>query len=122
MNQKNIFSAISVVLILQGIIFFAMQNKLVTDAFPGLDAACYGPLANIIEVMSALSILVGLIAWACRSIGGVVWAFTLGSLILLCVTLKHMFVDGIQVPIFAVAIQALIVLSCGYLWMQKPKA
>ena len=121
MNQKNIFSAISVVLILQGIFFYAMGNKVVSDAFPNVDETGHNALVILMQVVSALSILCGIIAWANRTSTNVVWAYTLGSLVLLLDTLKHEFMDHVNVPVFAIIIQVLITLSCAYLWSQEKK-
>ena len=121
MNQKNIFSVISVVLILQGVAFYFMKDQMVTDTFPGLDAAGYLALTKLMEVVCALSILLGLVTYANRNTPGVVWAFTLGTLVLVLVTSKHMFMDKVNVPLAAFIIQLLILLSCAYLWSkQKP--
>ena len=119
MNQKNIFSAISVVLILQGIAFFAMGDKMISDTFPTVDANGHSALMTILQVVSALSILCGIVAWANRTSANVAWAYTLGSLVLLCVTMKHLLMDHINVPTFAWVIQVLITLSCAYLWLGK---
>ncbi|HEX5112917.1 MAG TPA: hypothetical protein VFV79_08725 [Saprospiraceae bacterium] len=119
MNQKNIFSVISIVLILQGIAFFAMGDKMITDTFPTVDANGHLALMKLLEVMAALSILTGIITWANRTSANVAWAYTLGSLVLLGVTMKHMLMDHINVPTFAWVIQALITLSCAYLWLGK---
>jgi hypothetical protein len=122
MNQKNIFTVIAAVLILQGIVFFLLGDKMVSDTFPTVEGEGHRALTLVLEVPSALSILIGLIAYASRNTSSVVWAFALGSTILLCVTLKHLFMDHVNVPIAAVVIQALIVISCGYLWSQSKKA
>ncbi|HLF63491.1 MAG TPA: hypothetical protein VI603_07055 [Saprospiraceae bacterium] len=122
MNQKNIFTGIAVVLILQGIVFFIIGDKMVSDTFPGQTEEGHRALRLLLEVPSALSILLGLIAYASRNTASVLWAFTLGTAVLLAVTLKHMFVDSINVPIPAVVIQALILLSCAYLWLGKRAA
>ena len=119
MNQKNIFTAIAVVLILQGLGFFVMGAQIAADAFPNVDAAGQGAVKIMLEVMAALSISFGLVAFATRTYPGVVGMWTLGSAILLLVTLKHMFVDNVNVPIPALAIQVLMVLASGYLWMSQ---
>ncbi len=121
MNQKNIFTAIAVILILQGLGFFFMGSQIAVDAFPNVDASGQGAVKIMLEVISALSIAVGLLAYASRTNAGVVWAFTIGFAVLLCVTLKHLLVDDVNVPIPALAIQVLIVLLCGYLWMVQKK-
>ena len=119
MNQRNNFSASSVVLILQGIAFYALKSQIASTAFPAVDATGQVALSQLIEVMSALSILIGLVTWVNRTTAGVVGAFTIGTLVLLAVTLKHYFVDKINVPIPAIAVQVLIVLACAYLLMSK---
>ncbi|MEO6131862.1 MAG: hypothetical protein ABIQ02_08430, partial [Saprospiraceae bacterium] len=75
--------------------------------------------ATLLEVMAALSIMVGLIAYAARSASNVVWAFAIGALILGAVTVKHRFMDGVNVPVGAMVIQLFIILSCMYLWLGK---
>ncbi len=119
MNQKNIFSVISIVLILQGILFFVMGDKMITDTFPGVDQTGHLDLILLMQVPAALSILIGLITYANRTSPNVTWAYTLGSAILLCTTFKHMFMDHVNVPIIAVTIQVLILLACAYLWLAK---
>lgn len=122
MNQKNIFTVISAVLILQGLGFYFMGNQIAVDAFPGIDAAGHGAVKIMLEVMAGLSIGFGILAYATRTTANAVWAYTVGTAILLCITLKHLLVDHVNVPIPAVAIQVLIVLACGYLWMGQKKA
>ena len=119
MNQKNIFTVIAAVLILQGLGFFFMGSQIAVDAFPNVDASVQGAVKIMLEVMSALSIALGLIAYASRTNADAVWAFTLGFAVFLGVTLKHLLVDDVNVPIPAVVIQVLIVLACGYLLMGK---
>lgn len=121
MNQKTIFTVISAVLILQGIGFFLMNDQIAASAFPALDATGQQAIANMIEVLSAFSILVGLITYGARSASGVAGTYALGALVLVLVTTKHMFVDNINVPIPAYLIQVLILLACAYLWMQERK-
>jgi hypothetical protein len=119
MNQKNLFSIIGIVLILQGIAFFFMKDQMVTDTFPGVDATGHDALNKLIEVMSALSIIIGLTAWTGRNSPAIIPGFAIGSLVLVCVTAKHMFIDHVNVPVFAYVIQFLILLACMYLWTQK---
>jgi uncharacterized membrane protein YfcA len=69
-----------------------------------------------------MSILLGLIAYANRNTPNVAWAFTIGVGVLLSVTLKHLFIDHVNVPVPALIIQVLIFLVCGYLWSQEKKA
>lgn len=121
MNQKNIFTGISIVLIIQGIVFFVTKDSLAAQAMPSLSPDGQHAVGLVLEVISSLSVLVGFIAYATRESSQVLWAFTLGFLLLTCVTLKHMFVDNVNVPLFAVIIQGGITLLCAYLWMETRK-
>lgn len=121
MNQKNIFTAIAAILVLQGIAFFLMGDQMITGTYPDVAEPGHTALMQLLQVPSALSILVGLIAYANRATPNVTWAYTLGFGVLLCVTLKHMLMDHVNVPLPAVIIQALIFLVCGYLWSQEKK-
>ena len=121
MNQKTIFTVISAVLILQGVGFFLMKSQIAASAFPALDASGLQAVASMTEVLSGLSILIGLITYGARSASGIAGTYTLGALVLVLITSKHMFVDNINVPIPAYLIQVLILLACGYLWMQQRK-
>ncbi|HMG13935.1 MAG TPA: hypothetical protein VK590_00740, partial [Saprospiraceae bacterium] len=78
MNQKNIFSGISFVLVVQGLLFFFMGGKLAADAFPALAPECQQAVHSVIEVLGMLSILVGLVAYSNRNSPQVLWAFTVG--------------------------------------------
>lgn len=121
MNQKNIFTVIGAVLVLQGIVFYFIGDKLMTGAFPNLDANGNFATANLAQVMAAMSITVGLIAYAARNAAQVLWAFTLGFSLFSLVSLKHLIIDHINVPVPALVIQIAIALICGYLWMKNKK-
>lgn len=122
MNQKNIFTAIAIVLFLQGIAFYAMGDKIIASSFPSLDEKGIYAGVTLLQVISAISIIVGLITYANRGTANVVWAFLIGFALLSALTLKHLLVDHINVPTAAVIIQLGIVLACAYLWMQNRKA
>lgn len=119
MNQKNIFTVIGVILILQGIAFFTMCTKVAASSFPSLDEAGVQAVAVVITVIGMLSILVGLISFAARNTPAVLWAYALGFGLLCLNTLKHYFIDHINVPMPAMIIQILVFLACGYLWMKS---
>ncbi len=121
MNQKNVFTALGVLLALQGISFYVMGSKIAMDAFGDLGEPGNMAAKHLLEVMAALSFNFGLVAYATRSNPQILWSFTLGFAILLIVTLKHVLVDDIHVPIWAVAFQILGLLACGYLWWQNNK-
>ena len=122
MNQKNIFTVISVLLILQGLVFLIMKSQIMTSAFPGVDATGQDALSHFMEVVAALSLLIGIVTYAARNSPGVVWAYCLGILPLLIITLKHRFSDHIHVPFPAMLVQLIIFLGCVYLWTQQRKA
>ena len=119
MNQKNIYSVIAALLLIQGIAFFIMNAQLMASAFPAIDDAGRQALGKLLEVMAALSILLGLVTYATRTTPNISWAYTLGTLILLAVTLKHKFMDGINVPIPAMLIQIIMLLAFAYVWSQE---
>jgi hypothetical protein len=121
MKQKTIFTVIGAILVLQGILFFVMGNKMSSDIFPNLDEAGRTATVKLMQVMAMLSIIVGLISFAASNTPQVLWAYTLGFALLSLLTLKHMLMDHINVPIFAIIIQIGITLLCGYLWMQNKK-
>jgi ABC-type Na+ efflux pump permease subunit len=122
MNQINIFTAISAVLILQGIFFYLMGSTIVSDAFTNLDEAGKFAASNLMQVLSALSIIVGLITYTVRDNAEVLWAYAIGFSLLCVVSLKHLLMDHINVPIPALVIQICIVLLSAYLWMQRGKS
>ena len=119
MNQKNIFTVIAAVLVLQGLAFFFMGDTIAAESFPALDESGTGAVAVMMEVVALLSIIVGLISYAVRSNPEVLGAYLLGFTLLTLNTLKHKFVDDLNVPIPAMAIQVAIVLACVYLWSQN---
>jgi|SRR5687767_1385329 len=121
MNQKNLYSVIAALLLIQGIAFFIMNAQLMASAFPDIDDTGRLALGRLLEVMAALSVLLGLVTYATRTTPNLNWAFTIGSLLLLAVTFKHKFMDGINVPIPAMIIQILMVVAFGYLWAQEQK-
>jgi hypothetical protein len=121
MNQKNIFTVIGVVLVLQGFAFYVVGDKMGASVFPNLDEASKYATTNLFQVISMLSIAIGLISFASRNSPEVVWGFTIGFGLFGLNSLKHMFVNHINVPIPAIVIQLGIALVCGYLWMQDKK-
>ena len=121
MNQKNIFPVIGVILLLQSILFYFMGDKMAADTFPNLDAVGKDAAKNLLQVVSMMSIIVGLIAFATKNSPQVLGAFTIGFALFSINSLKHMFVNHINVPIVALVIQIGITLVCAYLWMQGRK-
>lgn len=121
MNQKNMFTAFSAILVLQGVFFYLMKDKVVNDAFINLDETGKNAAMILMDVLSALFIAIGLISYAMRNTQEILGAYTAGFTVLVLITLKHYFVDHINVPIPAMIIQFIIVLISAYLWMQSRK-
>ena len=121
MNQKNIFTGISFVLVVQGLLFFFMGDKIASDAFPSLAPECQDAVHKLIKVIGGLYILVGLVAYSSRNTSQVLWAFAVGFILVASITLKHIWKDHINVPIYALVIQILIAVLCVYLWSQNDK-
>jgi hypothetical protein len=121
MNQKNLFSIIAAVLVLQGLAFYFMGDQLMSSAFPNADEAGHNSLKLLFEVVAAFSMLLGLVTYAARTSPSVVWAYAIGTLVLLLVTFKHFLVDGINVPLPAIIIQVLMFLAFVYLWSQQKR-
>jgi hypothetical protein len=121
MNQKNIFTVIGLILLLQGIAFYFMGDKMSSQTFPNLDEAGRSASINLLQVISMMSILVGLISFAVRKSPQVLWAFTIGFALFALNSLKHVFINHINVPIIALVIQIGIALVCAYLWFQNKK-
>ena len=121
MNQKNIFTIIGAILILQGIAFLLMEDKMMTQAFPEITDPGHLALKQLFQLPAALFILVGLITYANRTTPNVAWAFAIGFGVVLCITLKHLLMDNIHVPIPAVVLQVLMVLAFAYTWSLPKK-
>ncbi|MEP6647081.1 MAG: hypothetical protein ABJC12_08320 [Saprospiraceae bacterium] len=96
MNQKNIFSVMALVLILQGVGFMIMKDSIVTSSLPALDEAGHRAAVKLTAVIAALSIMIGLIAYAARSATNVVLAFAIGSAILGAVTITYQISSSVK--------------------------
>lgn len=118
MNQKNIFTGIAAALVLQGIFFYLMGEKMVGESFPNLDPNCVFPAYTIMKVLSCLSVALGLITYTARNSPQVLWAYTIGLSVMLLNTLNDVFDPRLNVPMVAVVIQGGIVLLSAYLWYQ----
>ena len=121
MNQKNIFMFIGAILLLQGIAFYTMSDKVVTSSFPDLDEMGKHASITLMEVLAVLSILVAFISFAAKDSPAVLWGYTIGFGLFTLLTLKHLLIDQINVPIPALVIQIVITLLCAYLWMKSGK-
>ena len=121
MNQKNIFTGISVVLVLQGIAFYTIAGKFVSESFPGLTEDAANAPTTLMKVFAMFCLALGLITYAVRNYAQCLWAYTVGIGLLSLNTLKDLFIDKLNVPMPAVVIQVGITLLCAYLWYQPFK-
>ena len=127
MNQKNIFTGIAIFLLFWALSFYFIGEKVVGDSFPGLSEE--GMFADVInaQLASTFLLIIALMVWATRNIPQVIGYFTIGTVVLVMVTMKHIFVDDVAVPLLAPIFQGLIGVICGYLWYknkttEQPKA
>ncbi len=121
MNQKNIFTGFAAALILQGIVFYFMGTKIMTDSFPNLDEKGTYAATIMIKVLGTLSFTMGLISYAVRNNPQVLWAYTIGMGVMCLNTLKDLFIEHLNVPIPAILIQVAMVVLSGYLWYKESR-
>ena len=119
MNQKNIFTVIAIFLLFWALSFYFIGEKVVGDSFPGLsEEGMYAAIINA-QLASTFLIIIALMVWATRNVPQVLGYFTIGTTILVMVTLKHIFVDDVAVPIVAPIFQGIVALLSGYLWYKN---
>jgi hypothetical protein len=119
MNQKNIFTVIAIFLLFWALSFYFIGEKVVGDSFPGLsEEGMYAAIINA-QLASTFLIIIALMVWATRNVPQVLGYFTIGTTILVMVTLKHIFIDGVSVPIVAPIFQGIVALLSGYLWYKN---
>ena len=119
MNQKNIFTGIAAVLVLQSIAFYTMAGKFVADSFPDLVEQTSRAPTTLMKVCAMFCLALGLITYSVRNYAQVLWAYTIGIGLLSLNTLKDLFIDKLNVPMPAVVIQVGMTLLCAYLWSQQ---
>ena len=78
----------------------------------------YAAIINA-QLASTFLIIIALMVWATRNVPQVLGYFTIGTTILVMVTLKHIFIDGVAVPIGAPIFQGIVALLSGYLWYKN---
>jgi hypothetical protein len=116
MNQKNIFTGISVFLLIWALSFYFIGEKVVGDSFPGLGKeGMFAAMINA-QLASTFLLIIALMVWATRKTPQVLGYFTIGTSVLVMVTFKHIFLDGVAVPILAPIFQSIVALLSGYLW------
>jgi len=121
MSQKNIFTVIAAILVLQSIAAYFMGSQIAADVWQDLGERGNFALKINLQLVAVITAALSLITYASRSNPQVLWAYTAGFGLVGLNSLKHMFVDQVNVPIWALVIQLGIALVCGYLWTQNRK-
>ncbi|MBK8967994.1 MAG: hypothetical protein R3D58_01655 [Saprospiraceae bacterium] len=119
MNQKNIFTLLAVFGLLWSVSTYIMGEQIATDCFDGLDEKGVFAVSIANQLVAAVNLIVVLALFATRNHSNVAWAFALGLLIMGIGSLKHLFLDGVHVPIIGIAMQFVFAAACGYLWLKE---
>ncbi len=122
MNQKNVFTVIAAVTILYSLGYYFMSDTLTANSNPTLDKSGQNAVSNLLQVCGVLGIGIALIYYATRNMPSVLWAFCLGSGLLMLNSMKHKFIDQLNVPITAILLQVAIFLAVAYLFMQQKRS
>ena len=107
MNQKNIFTGISIMMILQGIGIFALSGKIALDSFPTLGSEGLSAVSEMATVVAVLYIGIGTILHFTKSSPQVVPGMAVLFGLLALNTMKHIFISGVVVPIPLFVLQIL---------------
>jgi threonine/homoserine efflux transporter RhtA len=121
MNQKNVFTVLAILGIGFSLFSYFMGAQIGKNSFPELSELGMFAVGINQELVAMVNLIVVLAMFASRDNPKVLWAFTLGFFLLGLNTLKHMVIDGVNVPIMGVVIQWGITLVIGYLWLQHRK-
>jgi hypothetical protein len=119
MNQKNIFTALAAFGLIWSISAYTMGDRIANDSFQGLDEKGVFAVSIANQLVAAVNLIVVLALFATRNHSNVAWAFSLGFLIMGIGSLKHLLMDGVNVPIIGIAAQFLFAAICGYLWLKE---
>lgn len=118
MNQKNVFTILSIVGIGFSAFSYFMGPQIGKDSFPELGELGMFAVGINQELVAMVNIIVVLVMFASRDNPKVLWAFTIGFFLLGLNTLKHMVIDGVDVPVIGVVLQWGITAVIGYLWFK----
>lgn len=116
MNQRNIFTVFSILLIIWSAFFFFVSEAVITGAHGNVSEEALRVGSTIAELSSAFIFIIGLLLFATRNVPHVLSYFTIGATVLVCVTFKHFLIDHVNVPIAALIFQPLIAIITGFLW------
>lgn len=121
MNQKNVFTVLAILGIgFSGITYF-MGAQIGKNSFPELSELGQFAVGVNQELIAMINLIVVFAMFASRDNPKVLWAFTLGFFLLGLNSLKHLVIDGVNVPLIGIALQWAITLVIGYLWLQHSR-
>ncbi len=121
MNQKNIFTVLAAIGLIWSISAYTMGDRIANDSFGGLDEKGVFAVSIANQLVAAINLIVVLALFATRNHSNVAWAFALGFLIMGIGSLKHLLMDGVNVPVIGIAAQFVFAAVCGYLWLKERK-
>jgi hypothetical protein len=121
MNQKNVFTVLAILGVGFSAFSYFMGPQIGKNSFPELSELGMFAVGINQELVAMVNIIVVLVMFASRDNPKVLWAFTLGFFLLGLNSLKHVVVDGVDVPIIGMILQWAITILIGYLWWQHRK-
>lgn len=119
MNQKNIFSATSILLMIWSVSFYLMGKTIAVDTYPGIDEIGIFAVSINAQLGAMFIMIVALVMWAGKNSPEVLGAFTLGVGLLAVNTLKHYFIDDVYIPVVAIIFQWVIAILFAILWFRQ---
>ncbi len=122
MTQKNVFTFLAIMGILFSVGTYFLGNQVALETFPGLSDQGKIAVAHNQELFAVVYLIVSLALYSTREYSNALGAFALGFLIFGLNSVKHLLIDGINIPIWAAPLQLLVAAVIGYLWWKNKKA
>lgn len=116
MNQRNLFTAFSIILLLWAVSFYLQAENVIKGSYGEVSAEAIAVGTINIQLASVFLFIISLFLFATRNVPQVLGYFTVGATVLVLMTCKHMFIDGIGVPVIALISQSIIAILTAYLW------
>jgi len=113
MKGKIVLTAFSVVSILQGIAYIFLAKTISENAFPGLSD--FMPPTALHQAIGAFAIGLGVLAFLSRGLTNeglkkILLGFVITAILIVLVASKHLFIDGLNVPMPVYIIQIVFLL------------
>lgn len=120
MNQKNVFTVLAAIGLAWSVAAYNMGEQIAHDTFQGgLDEKGVFAISIANQLAAAINLIVVLALFATRNHSNVAWAFALGFAVMGIGSLKHLLMDGVNVPVVGIAAQFVFAGVCGYLWLKE---